>query len=89
LTGPTVPDRYRRPQRGAIKLGRHAIVGAGSVVLPGVELGEGAAVGALSLVSRSLPPWTVSVGVPARPKKERRRTEIERLERELRAEAGE
>ena len=40
-----------------VKLGKHVIVGSGSVVLPGAELGEGVAVGAISFVSRSLEPW--------------------------------
>jgi acetyltransferase-like isoleucine patch superfamily enzyme len=49
-------------------------VGAHSVVLPGVRLAEGAAVGALSLVKGSLEPWSVYGGVPARSLGPRRRT---------------
>src|SRR5881628_2781552 len=47
LTNPTVPDVYRRVDDGPVRLGRHAIVGAGAVIMPGVQVGDGAAVGAL------------------------------------------
>jgi acetyltransferase-like isoleucine patch superfamily enzyme len=66
LTNPTVPAEFTNVERGRVRLGRHVIVGAGAVILPGVEIGEGAAVGALSLVTRSLAGWSIYSGVPAR-----------------------
>lgn len=84
LTGPTIPDELRHPIRSSVRIGRHAIVGANCVVLPGVTIGEGCTVGALSLVSRDCEPWTVYAGSPARPIKARRRDRIEELERRLR-----
>lgn len=71
LTGPTVPDRFTQVTRSAIRVGRHCIVGAGSMILPGVHLAEGCSVGAMSLVNKSTAPWGVYVGVPARRVKER------------------
>ena len=85
LTGPTIPPAFRTVERSSVRFGRHAIIGANSVVLPGVEIGEGAAVGALSLVNRDLEPWTVYVGQPARAVRERPRARIDELEAELRA----
>jgi acetyltransferase-like isoleucine patch superfamily enzyme len=41
-------------------------IGANVVVLPGVEIGENAVIGAGSVVTRSVPPRTVCVGIPAR-----------------------
>lgn len=73
LTNPTVPLDLRDVHEAPVRLGRHAIVGAGSVILPGVTLGEGAAVGALTLVARDLDPFTIYLGVPARRVGERRR----------------
>lgn len=67
LTNPAVPWPWRRPTRSSVVMGRHALVGAGSVVLAGVEIGEGAHVGALSLVNRDLRPWTLYAGVPVEP----------------------
>jgi acetyltransferase-like isoleucine patch superfamily enzyme len=66
LPGPLVPEELRHVQGAGIHLGRHSMVGAHSVVLPGVSFGEGAVVGALSLVKESLAPWGIYAGVPAR-----------------------
>jgi acetyltransferase-like isoleucine patch superfamily enzyme len=74
LPGPVVPEELRNVQGGCIHLGRHSIVGTHSVVLRGVSFGEGAAVGALSLVKESLAPWGVYGGVPARLIRPRDRT---------------
>lgn len=73
LTNPQVDARFRRVTYGPVALGRHVIVGAGSVILPAVEIGEGSSVGALSLVAKSLAPWGVYAGVPARRIKDRSR----------------
>lgn len=85
LTNPTVPEKYLGVRAAPVRLGRHAIIGAGGVILPGVTIGEGAAVGALSLVAESLDPWGVYAGVPARFLKARAK-DLLRREGELRAE---
>ena len=41
IAGPLVPDAYRQVDQRPVSIGRHAIVGAGSVILPGGLLGEG------------------------------------------------
>ncbi len=66
LTNPTVPNEFRAISRSFIHIGKHAIVGANSVVLPGVTIGEGAVVGANSLVKHDLEPWGIYAGSPAR-----------------------
>ena len=50
---------------GKITVGPEAFVGARAFVMPGIHIGEGAVVGACSLVTRDLPPWTVSAGNPS------------------------
>lgn len=85
LTNPAVPAPWRTPTRSKVHIGKHAIVGANAVILPGVTISEGAVVGANSLVTSDLEPWTVNVGSPAKPKKARPRETILKLERELRA----
>lgn len=58
----TVPAEYRNVRRAPVTIGRFCVVGANSVVLPGVTLGEGATVGACSVVTRDLKPWGVYIG---------------------------
>ena len=81
LTGATVPKEYTGGKHGKVTIGRHVIVGSGSVVLPDVTLHEGAAVGALSLVNQDLDAWGVYAGIPARLLKPRSKDLLE-LERE-------
>ena len=40
-------------------------IGGGTIILPGVTIGQGAAIGAGSIVSRSIPPYCLAVGSPA------------------------
>jgi galactoside O-acetyltransferase len=82
LPGPLVPEALRNVQGACIHLGRHSMVGAHSVLLPGVSLGEGAVVGALSLVKEPLGPWGIYGGVPARLIRPRARG-VEELSRRL------
>ncbi len=58
----TIPEEYRNTKRAPVKIGRFCIIGANSVVLPGVAIGEGATVGACSVVTRDLEPWGVYIG---------------------------
>lgn len=84
LPGPFVPEELRNVRGGRIHLGRHSMVGAHSVVLPGVSFGEGVVVGSLSLVKESLAPWGIYGGVPARLIKPRKRN-VEELVARLNA----
>ena len=89
LTNPTVPDRFKTVvDCASVAIGRHALVGAGSVVLPGSELGVGCVVGALSLVRGTLPGWQICTGNPAKEQGSRRSRRILELERQLRQEEG-
>jgi galactoside O-acetyltransferase len=66
LTNPMVPPQFTNPVNGRVTLQRHVIVGSGSVILPGVSIGAGASVGALSLVTKDLDAWSIYFGAPAR-----------------------
>lgn len=66
LVGPMVPGQYTRVTGGKITLKRFCQIGAGSVILPGVTLNEGVAVGAMSLVKKDLDAWGIYAGSPAR-----------------------
>jgi galactoside O-acetyltransferase len=58
----TMPEEFRNVTRKPIHIGKFCIIGANSVVLPGVTVGEGAMVGANSVVTRNLDPWGIYVG---------------------------
>ena len=77
LTNPTVPDQYKYETKERILIERHSIVGACSIILPGVTLGEGTAVGAKSMVTKSTLPWSVYFGIPAKKIKNRSRELLE------------
>jgi len=64
LTNPTVPMEFRNVSHGPVKISKHTIIGVGSVIFPNVTVGEGCAIGAMSLVNKSIDPWGVYVGVP-------------------------
>lgn len=66
LTNPTVPMVFRRVTDAPVRIGRHVVVGTGTVILPGVTLGDGVAVGALTLVKRSLAAFGIYAGIPAK-----------------------
>lgn len=72
MTNPTVPARFKRETKARVRVGRHCILGTKSVVMPGVELADGCAIGAMSLVLRSTEPWSIYAGIPARKVGERR-----------------
>lgn len=73
MTNPTVPDQYKHVHHAAVTLGRHVIIGSGSVVLPGVMLEDGVAVGALSLIKDDCAAFGIYAGNPARRVRERKR----------------
>jgi acetyltransferase-like isoleucine patch superfamily enzyme len=82
MTNPTVPEEYTGVTHADVFLGKHVIVGSGSIILPGVTLEDGVAVGALSLVNRNCVAFGIYAGNPARRVKERKRDLLE-LEQQL------
>ena len=73
MTGPTLPREFTNVRHADVFIGRHTIVGSGSIILPGVTLEEGVAVGALSLVNKRCGAFGIYAGNPARLVKERKR----------------
>jgi len=72
LTNPTIPLEYRyRTKCMEIYFGKHAIVGAGSIILPGAHIEKGVSVGAISLVVKPTEPWGMYFGSPAKRIKDR------------------
>lgn len=80
LTNSMVPEPLRRVTGGQVTLKKFAIVGAGSMILPGVTIQTGGAVGAMSLVNRDVDEWSLYAGVPATFKKPRSREMVKLAE---------
>ncbi|MER9559183.1 acyltransferase [Mesorhizobium sp. M0323] len=82
LTNRTVPQEFLNVTFAPVHLGKHVIIGSGTVVLPGCNVGEGSSVGALSLLTKALDSWGVFCGIPAKRLKARSR-KLLTLERQL------
>ena len=63
----TEPPRLRKLySKGGIRIGNRVWIGSKVTILPGVEIGDGAIIGANSVVSKDVPPYSVVGGIPAR-----------------------
>lgn len=73
LVSSTIPEGFQDNRlKGPVVLKMFSNVGANSVVFPGVTMAEGSVLGACSMLTKDTEPWTIYVGVPARPLKRRR-----------------
>lgn len=73
MTNPTVPDKYTGVHHIPVSLGRHVIIGAGTIILPGTVIEEGVAVNALSVVRGRCRKFGIYSGIPAKRISERKK----------------
>ncbi|VAW53844.1 dTDP-4-amino-4,6-dideoxygalactose transaminase [hydrothermal vent metagenome] len=71
MANSTVPKKYKNEYKNCIAIKKHTIIGAGSIIMPGVTLAEGVSIGAMTLVLKNTEPWSIYVGVPAKKIKNR------------------
>jgi galactoside O-acetyltransferase len=83
MVHPTIPEEYRDVYVGDVILEKHVLVGSGSIILPGVRLRIGAAVGAMSFVKKDCEAFMIYAGCPAR-KIKPRETHLLELEEKIR-----
>ncbi len=62
MSGPMIPEDLKAFRSAPVTLRKDSFVGANSVILPGVELGEGSVVGANAVISKSVAPYDIVVG---------------------------
>lgn len=73
LIGPMVNQKLTHVTGGKILIKKFSQIGTNSVILPGVNIGEGVATGAMSLINKSLKPWNIYFGIPAKFYKRRKK----------------
>jgi galactoside O-acetyltransferase len=71
-TDPSKPFQEQGWQKRPVSIGRDCWIGMGAVILPGVVIGDGVIVGGGSVVTKDLPSYTVAVGNPCKPIKNRK-----------------
>ncbi len=63
---PDISVLYNRISFKSVTIESGVDIGVGTTILPGVKIGKNAVVGAGAVVNADLPPYSISVGVPAR-----------------------
>jgi len=85
LTNSLIPKKYKKEIFKAVFIRQHVIIGANSIVFPGVDVAEGCSIGAMTLLNKSTHPWGIYVGNPAYRLKERSKNMLQ-LEKKFLAE---
>jgi hypothetical protein len=70
------PDFFQWRRDHHVSIGHDVWIGHGAVVLAGVSIGSGAVIGAGAVVSKSVDPYAVVGGVPAKPIRRRFKAEV-------------
>ena len=65
MTNPTIPDELRNIMHGNIFIGKHSIIGAGSIILPNVSIGYGCSIYAQTLINSNCREFGIYSGNPA------------------------
>lgn len=74
MTSPLLPSECTNIRKAPVVLRQHVIVGTSSCIMPGVTIGEGVAIGSMSLVKHDLEAWGIYAGIPCRKIKDRSQT---------------
>lgn len=65
-SNPMVPPTQREYHTSPISIGKNTWIGEGVIIMPGVTIGDGCVIGAHSVVSKSIPDYSIATGVPAK-----------------------
>lgn len=72
LISPMVNDEKTNVTGGPVKIRKYTQIGAGCTIMPCLEIKEGVAVGAMSLVRENIEAWGIYAGIPAKKIKDRK-----------------
>ena len=79
LIGPVHPPQFTNVCGGPVIINSYVQLGANTTVMPNLEIGEGAVTGVFTLVRKSLPPWTINIGIPAKKLRDRSKGLLDKL----------
>ena len=77
--GPLLSSDITNVLGGKVIIGKYTQIGTGSSVLPGVQLNEGVAIGAMSLVNKEISPWKIAVGIPVKVIRDRKKELVKKI----------
>jgi acetyltransferase-like isoleucine patch superfamily enzyme len=84
LTNALVPEQYRDSVKNEnVYFERFVVVCTNSFIMPGVTLGEGSVIGAMSFINKSTEPWKIYGGIPARVIKDRPKERMIAMAKEM------
>ncbi len=68
MSNPMIPNEYKNVYHAGVYIGKHVIIGCGSVILPGSYIGDSSVIGALSIVkvNSSIPDLEIWAGIPVK-----------------------
>lgn len=77
LIGPMNPENSTNVTGGKVTIGRYVQLGAHCLVFPNLTIHDGSVIGAMSLVTKDIPEWSIYVGIPAHKLKDRKKGLLE------------
>jgi galactoside O-acetyltransferase len=81
LIGPLHGRNLTNVKEAKILMKKFSQLGANTIVMPGVEIGEGAVTGAMTFVNKNLSAWTINTGIPVCKSVNRSRGVLQKIER--------
>lgn len=82
LIGPIHPDGTTNVAGGMVRICKYSQIGSNSVVFPNLTIGEGAVIGACSLVNHDVEDWSINYGVPSQKHKSRSKVLLKYIKEE-------
>lgn len=82
LTAQAIPQEYTAHIGGLVNIGKHVIIGAGTIIIGACNIGTGCSIGSMTLIIKDLLEWNVYAGIPAKIIKKRSNKLLE-LEKKL------
>lgn len=82
LTAQAIPQEYTSHIGGLVTVGKHVIIGAGTIIIGACNIGTGCSIGSMSLINKDLIEWNIYAGIPAKIIKQRSKKLLD-LEKKL------